>query len=93
MLAYEFDRDMMAIEKSMNEDDFEFRFRFRDKDWERRIQKVRSHYANNRIHTDVLFYTHKDHEYQVIVRNDFLEDFLITLFKYRLLTSLAWKEE
>lgn len=90
MINYEYDSNLLTLVESPNEQDIEFRIRLKDPAYEHNIHEVRSFYSKNRDLTDVLFYTHLDHEFQVIVRTDYYNDFLITLFKHKLLTGLRW---
>lgn len=93
MIQYEYDRTGLFIEEKQNENDVEFVIRIQEPDrYLQAIHDVRSHFEQNTVYTDVLFYTHPNHVYQVIVRQDYYVDFLACLFKNRLLHSLAWKQ-
>ncbi|MBA4603611.1 hypothetical protein H2C83_15170 [Thermoactinomyces sp. AMNI-1] len=54
------------------------------------LRKVRNFFDENDVYTDVLFYVYTNHKYQVIVRQDYYNDFIIQLMKHRLLKSVEW---
>ncbi|MFC4769741.1 hypothetical protein [Effusibacillus consociatus] len=91
MVLYKYDHDALEITEQRNGDDFEFWIKAKNDESLRGLHQVRSFFDHNRIHTDVLFYTHHEHEFQVIVRKDFHIDFLLSLFKHCLLKSLTWE--
>lgn len=90
MIHYQFDSSVITLSEQRNGNDYEFRIKVTTDEQHQSMQQIRSHFDHNDVHTDVLFYTHLDHGYQVIVREDYYVDFLLQLFKYRLLTNLAW---
>lgn len=55
-----------------------------------RMKKIREQFDDNRVHTDVLFYYYPNHEYRIIVRQDYYVDFVLALMKHRLLESVKW---
>lgn len=92
MLQYQYDRDALVIQERKNENDIEFLIKvIRDDGYVDAIHRVRSDFDHNTIYTDALFYTHHNNEYQVIVRSDYYVDFVLCLFKHRLLKSVAWR--
>ncbi|MGC4378466.1 hypothetical protein WD019_16305 [Fictibacillus sp. Mic-4] len=91
MIAYEYDQNDLSIKEQMNGDDFEFFMKAKTEEVVRKLHEIRDFFDKNDTYTDVLFYPYPDHEYQMIVRKDFYVDFLVSLFKHQLLTSLTWK--
>ncbi|MNQ67164.1 hypothetical protein D3C85_816740 [compost metagenome] len=92
-LSYDWDPNIIEISEAEVLDDIEFSIKvlspshFEDM---RMIQKI---FESNHVITDVLVYTYTNHEYRVIVRKDYYEDFILQLMKYRLLTKIEWKKE
>ncbi|MGG1554249.1 hypothetical protein [Paenibacillus ferrarius] len=91
MLSYTYNASLLTIQESPNGDDIEFRIHVLGGDAvDRQVMAVQHDFEHNHVLTDVLFYAFKNHDYQFIVRKDFYDDFLLSLLKHRLLTSLAW---
>lgn len=91
MIIYQYDKTGLVIQETKNGDDSEFHIKLHDPAYLTALHKVRSYFDSNKIHTDVLFYTHPNHDYQIIVRKDFYVDFILSLFKHRLLESVEWQ--
>ncbi|WP_129730424.1 hypothetical protein [Ectobacillus funiculus] len=90
MIHYQCAKGLSLSEKK-NGKDIEFTIVIEDiARYDSAIKKVRQHFDGNRVYTDVLFYIHKDNEYQIIVRHDYYIDFILYLFKYQLIQSLSW---
>ncbi|MCP3773933.1 hypothetical protein NLX71_11540 [Paenibacillus sp. MZ04-78.2] len=94
MLYYEYDRELLTIEEQSNGQDVEFRMKLHrpDAGVEKAVKRIRDYFDDNDVITDVLFYAHEDGEYQWIVRHDFYEDFVISLFRHRLVQRMAWEQ-
>lgn len=90
MIRYEYDNTALEIKENDNGDDFEFHIKVLDSALLHVIHKVRNYFDSNKIHTDVLFYTHPGREYQIIVRKDYYVDFILSLFKHQMLTLVRW---
>lgn len=91
MIQYHYDQEGFTLKEQRNEEDMEFLIAPIDPSrYLHALKRVREHFEADNIHTDVLFYVHKDHEYQIIVRPDFYVDFILCLFKYRIVLSVAW---
>ncbi len=91
MLQYQHNDNELTISEAPDGDDIEFKIEILDK--EKHLQpfhQIRDHFNNNHIYTDVMFYSLSDHEYQVIVKRENYIDFVLSLFKYKLLTSVQW---
>jgi hypothetical protein len=93
MLTYEYDQQVIQIEEQTNGDDVELWIRLQEAnaEVEKAVKKIRDEFDQNDVLTDVLFYAHTD-GYQWVVRNDFYVDFILQLFKYRLVRELRWKQ-
>ncbi|MFT9848741.1 hypothetical protein [Aneurinibacillus sp. REN35] len=92
MVTYRYNTDRLLIEEKDNEKDKEFVFTVLDVDTILPgLRRVRAFFDSDKVYTDVIFYSHPNHEYQVIVRHDHYIDFLLALFKSRIIDSLEWK--
>ncbi|UUZ84464.1 hypothetical protein LJK88_12755 [Paenibacillus sp. P26] len=94
MLRYSFDSKSLEIRELHNGQDMEFWLKLcrPDADVELAVKQIRSHFDDNDVMTDVLFYAHPEYEYQWIVREDFYTDFVLRLFRHKPLTSVHWEE-
>lgn len=90
MLVYQFDSDVISITENLSENDYEFRIKVKTEEQHQALLAIRAYFDDNRVHTDVLFYTHMNQEYQVIVRKDYYVAFVLQLFSHRLLSQVAW---
>ncbi|MCM3725527.1 hypothetical protein M3226_07510 [Neobacillus cucumis] len=52
--------------------------------------EVRQYFDDNSVLTDIHYYIHPNNNYQVIVRNDFYNEFIIQLFRQQLLKEIKW---
>jgi hypothetical protein len=93
MLKYEYDHSVIQINEVKNENDVEFHIHIlQEESYLDRIKKVQHVFEDDRVYTDVLFYIYANHEYRVIVRRDYYDDFVLELMKQRLLTSVKWTD-
>lgn len=94
-LKYRIDSERVQIRETANEGDVEFELTFlQEEPLLSSMREVQKRFEDNDVYTDVLFYLNQDQErqYKIIVRNDFYEDFLLALLKYRILEGLEWTE-
>ncbi len=89
-LTYKFNENVMKLTEAKNGADIEFNITFLTNEFKPQIEKVEKHFSENKVITDVLVYAHKNHHYQIIVRKDFYDEFIIELFKHRLLLEVKW---
>lgn len=93
MLKYEYDHYVIQVNEIENGNDVEFRIHIlQEEPYLDRIKKVQKEFEENSVYTDVLFYIYANHEYRVIVRRDYYDDFVLELMKQRLLQSVKWTE-
>jgi hypothetical protein len=91
LIRYEYDRSEVEISESRNNNDYQYLIRLVNINKHLdALHDLRHYFNRDNIHTDVMFFVHSDHEYQVIVREDHYVDFLIVLFKFKLVTLLEW---
>jgi hypothetical protein len=88
--VYEFDKNVLDISEKDNGEDKEFNIKLLDPSLEDKVHEVRDFFEHNKVYTDVLFYTHSDHSYQFIVKNEYCTDFILKLFKEKLVKTISW---
>ncbi|QCJ41597.1 hypothetical protein FAY30_06730 [Bacillus sp. S3] len=89
-VTYKYDENVLGIKESANGDDIEFSITLLNSELKKNMKKVRDFFDENKVLTDIHYYLHPNNKYQVIVRSDFYNEFLIQLFKQQLLTEIAW---
>lgn len=89
-LVYKYDDKKLTLQESPNGEDIEFSLCLLDPELKKRLVNIRDYFNANNISTDILVYTHPNNKYQIIVRKDFYEDFLLQLFKQGLLVEIKW---
>lgn len=94
MLRYTYDPKRITLTEEHNGQDTEFYLTVRSADAaiERAVKHIRDYFERNDVLTDVLFYAHHGEGYQWIVRQDFYTEFVLALFKHRLLTAVRWED-
>lgn len=93
MIQYQYDTEGLAILEKRNGNDVEFEITICDKNaYLSSFLHIRDDFNANNIHTDVIFYALSEHHYRVIARKDYYVDFILRLFKYHLIRSVAWTE-
>lgn len=93
MLIYEYDHNVIRVNETDNGNDVEFRIHIlQEEPYLDGIKNVQREFEDNDVYTDVLFYIYANHEYRVIVRKDYYDDFILELMKQRLLQSVKWME-
>lgn len=91
MLIYRYDPQLMEMTESESESDFEFRIKMLKKSpYVENLKRVRDFFEDNEVYTDVLFYAYPNQEYIIHVRKDYYTDFILELFKRKLIQSVEW---
>lgn len=91
MLTYRYNKAVLELEETKNGTDVEFHIRLlQEGPCLEAIKRVQQTFDDNRVLTDVLFYAYPEHDYKIIVRQDFYIDFVMELMKQRLLQSVEW---
>ncbi len=92
MLTYRYNPDVISIRETANGNDVEFHIQIlKEIPYLEEMKKVQKLFEDNRVYTDALFYAYENHEYRVIVRQDYYSDFILALMKHHLLQSVEWK--
>jgi hypothetical protein len=91
VLTYRFNKDVIQIRETGNDSDVEFVISLLvDEPYTAAIKEVQHKFDENRIHTDVLFYAYENHQYRIIVRQEYYNDFILELLRHQLLESAEW---
>lgn len=91
MLSYTFDESLIDIQKIENHNDVSFQIVVKSEEMRKRLKQVRTFFEENKDYTDALFYSHEDGTYEVIVRKNVVDLFLIHAFRFQCLKSLQWE--
>ncbi|MEH7159318.1 hypothetical protein V7121_24225 [Neobacillus drentensis] len=89
-VSYTFDEQLLSLQETANEEDFEFSLTLVAKDGRSKMEKIREHFDANNILTDIHFYIHPNNRFQIIVRKDFYNEFIIELFRQQLIQEIKW---
>lgn len=89
-VEYKYDAQLLDIKETTNGDDFEFSITLLDSQLKKGLKLVREYFEENKILTDIHYYIHPNNRYQIIVRKDFYNEFLIQLFRQGLLQEVKW---
>ncbi|WP_312475922.1 hypothetical protein [Neobacillus sp.] len=89
-VEYKYDEKLLELKEFVNGDDIEFLITLHDSKLKKKIVKVREFFEENRVLTDIHYYIHPNNRYQVIVRKDYYNEFIIQLFRQQLVKELIW---
>ncbi|MFC7391763.1 hypothetical protein [Scopulibacillus cellulosilyticus] len=90
-INYKVNESLITAEEKVNHEDIEFIIKIKNDEALKKLHDVREFFESDKIYTDVLFYTHGNHTYQVIVRQDSYVAFILGLFKFQLIEQVEWK--
>lgn len=91
MLKYQCVQEGFTLTEKKNNEDYEFMIRIKDVErYLPAMKEIREHFEGDDVHTDVLFYTMQNHEYRIIVRQDYYIEFILYLFKVQFVSSVSW---
>jgi hypothetical protein len=89
-IEYTYEENLLELKEMANGNDIEFHIRLFDIELKNRLLKVRKYFDDNKVLTDLYLYIHPNNSYQVIVRKDFYNEFIIQLFTQQLLKEIKW---
>ena len=89
-IEYIYDKNLLEIKEVANGNDMEFLITLFETELKKKLVKVRQYFDENKVLTDIHFYIHSNNNFQVIVRNDFYNEFIIQLFSQQLLKEIKW---
>ncbi|MDN3018828.1 hypothetical protein PH210_21805 [Paenibacillus sp. BSR1-1] len=87
---YNYNEQLLEITETVNGDDIEISITLFDSQLKKNLKKVREFFDENDVISDIYFYIHPNNKYQIIVRQDFYNEFFIQLFRQQLLTEIKW---
>ncbi|GGL62997.1 hypothetical protein [Sporolactobacillus putidus] len=90
-LVYQVNDSLIALTEQKNEGDVEFLIKAKTDEALNRLRAVRQFFDSDKIYTDILFYSRKNGEFQVIVRKNVYAPFIAHLFQLQLIRSVSWK--
>jgi hypothetical protein len=89
-ISYEVNTELIDVTEVKNENDYEFVIRIKTNEALNRLRKLRVFFESDKVYTDIMFYSRKDREFQVIVRRDAYVPFIAHLFQLQLLIAVRW---
>lgn len=89
-VEYKYNEQFLELMETPNGEDFEFTLTFVDNKWKKKIEEIREYFDTNNILTDIHFYIHPNNRFQIIVRKDFYNEFIIQLFKQQIVEKIKW---
>jgi hypothetical protein len=89
-VEYKYNEQFLELKETPNGDDFEFTLTFVDHKWKKKIEEIREYFDTNNILTDIHFYIHPNNRFQIIVRKDFYNEFIMQLFKQQIVEEIKW---
>lgn len=89
-VEYKYNHQLLDITETANGEDIEFTITLSDTNLKKGLKKVREYFEDNKVLTDIHYYIHPNNNYQIIVRSDFYNEFLIQLFRQELLQEIKW---
>ncbi|MEY4480502.1 MAG: hypothetical protein RLZZ267_1180 [Bacillota bacterium] len=91
VIFYDWNKNEIDIQRNENNEiDIEIFIRILDPGKIAGMEAISNYFDENNILTDVFIYAYENQEYKVVVRKDFYVDFMIALFKYRLINKIEW---
>ncbi|MEH7335723.1 hypothetical protein V7161_24160 [Neobacillus drentensis] len=87
---YKYNEQLLEITETVNGDDIEISITLIDSELKKNLKKVRDFFDENKVISDIYFYIHPNNKYQIIVRKDFYNEFIIQLFRQELLKEIKW---
>ncbi|WP_100489409.1 hypothetical protein [Sporolactobacillus pectinivorans] len=92
-LSYQVDETLIAVKEQRNGNDAEFLITAKTGEAEHRLHEIRHFFESDKVYTDILFYSLKNREYQVIVQRSAYTAFIVHLFQLHLIKAVAWEDE
>ncbi|MGG3467225.1 hypothetical protein ABES02_06855 [Neobacillus pocheonensis] len=90
MVEYKYDEKQLEIKETANGEDIEISITLFDSELKNNLKKVREYFDENKVISDIYYYIHPNNRYQIIVRKDYYNEFIIQLFRQQLLQELKW---
>jgi len=91
LFDYTYDEKEIEIKEIVSEQGASFQFIVKTESMRERVKEVRRYFEGNKDYTDVMFFSREDGSFEVIVRMDMIESFLIDAFRFKCLQSICWE--
>ncbi|MGG4448753.1 hypothetical protein ABEX29_03070 [Brevibacillus porteri] len=91
MFHYTYDEKEIEIKEVVSEQGVSFQIIVKTESMRERVKEVRRYFEGNKDYTDVMFFSREDGSFEVIVRTDMIESFLIDAFRFKCLQSICWE--
>ncbi|MGG4441212.1 hypothetical protein [Brevibacillus fortis] len=90
MFHYTYDEKEIEIKEIVSEQGATFEIIVKTESMRERLKEVRRYFEGNKDYTDVMFFSREDGSFEVIVRTNMIESFLIHTFRFKCLQSICW---
>ncbi|MFS0555496.1 hypothetical protein [Brevibacillus sp. 179-C9.3 HS] len=91
MFHYTYDEKEIAIKERIAEQGATYQIIVKSDSMRERVKEVRRYFEGNKDYTDVLFFSQEDGSFEVHVRHNMMETFLIHAFRFKCLQSICWE--
>ncbi|WP_186380594.1 hypothetical protein [Brevibacillus brevis] len=91
MFHYTYDEKEIEIKEIVSEQGATFQIIVKTEAMRERVKELRRYFEGNKDYTDVMFFSREDGSFEVIVRMDMIESFLIDAFRFKCLQSICWE--
>ncbi|MFF0826849.1 hypothetical protein ACFYU8_01305 [Brevibacillus sp. NPDC003359] len=91
MFHYTYDEKEIEIKENVSEQGATFEIIVKTESMRGRMKEVRRYFEGNKDYTDVMFFSREDGAFEVIVRTNMIESFLIHAFRFKCLQSICWE--
>ncbi|MED1918697.1 hypothetical protein ACFVS2_01890 [Brevibacillus sp. NPDC058079] len=91
MFHYTYDEKDIELKETISEQGATFQIVVKTEEMRERVKEVRRYFEGNKDYTDVMFFSREDGSFEVIVRTNMVESFLIHAFRFKCLQSICWE--
>ncbi|UED72753.1 hypothetical protein [Brevibacillus sp. DP1.3A] len=91
MFHYTYDEKDIELKEAISEQGATFQIVVKTEEMRERVKEVRRYFEGNKDYTDVMFFSREDGSFEVIVRTNMVESFLIHAFRFKCLQSICWE--
>ncbi|PSJ70898.1 hypothetical protein C7J99_04125 [Brevibacillus brevis] len=91
LFHYTFNEEEIEIKEQISQQDATYHIVVKSESMRARVKEVRRYFEGNKDYTDVLFFSREDGSFEVIVRANMIESFLIHAFRFKCLKSICWE--
>ncbi|KLH99802.1 hypothetical protein AA984_06625 [Brevibacillus formosus] len=91
LFHYTYNQEEIEINEHISQQDATYHIVVKSESMRARVKEVRRYFEGNKDYTDVLFFSREDGSFEVIVRHNMIESFLIHAFRFKCLKSICWE--